>query len=105
MVPAIIDHANGDHIVWESAAILTYLVERFDPNGGFLGTTIEERSTVSQWVNYQVARTIRHFINQKVEFGYRLLLLVPCNSNMLGINSFMMSRTFIPRLKIDIRMA
>ncbi|EMD31025.1 hypothetical protein CERSUDRAFT_127643 [Gelatoporia subvermispora B] len=30
-IPAVIDHHNDDFVVWESAAILTYLAETYDP--------------------------------------------------------------------------
>ncbi|KAF8581449.1 thioredoxin-like protein, partial [Ramaria rubella] len=54
-VPAIIDHTNNDHIVWESGAILLYVAERFDKTGKYAGQTLEERSEVWQWLFYQVS--------------------------------------------------
>ena len=53
-LPAIIDHTNNDYVVWESAAILLYLAERFDPTGKFVGVSLEERSQVWQWLAFQV---------------------------------------------------
>lgn len=53
-VPAIIDHTNNDHIVWESGAILLYLAERFDPAGKYAGKTLDQRSEVWEWLFFQV---------------------------------------------------
>ncbi|KAF8576955.1 glutathione S-transferase [Ramaria rubella] len=53
--PAIIDHTNGDRIVWESGAILLYLAERFDKTGEFIGKTLEDKSDVWMWLFYQVS--------------------------------------------------
>ncbi|KAF8589630.1 glutathione S-transferase [Ramaria rubella] len=54
-VPALIDHTNNDHTVWESGAILLYVAERFDPTHKFLGETLEERSQVWEWLFFQVS--------------------------------------------------
>jgi len=54
-VPAIIDHSNNDHVVWESAAILLYLGERFDPSKKLVGNTLEERSEVWEWLTFQIS--------------------------------------------------
>ncbi|KAF8582363.1 glutathione S-transferase [Ramaria rubella] len=52
-LPALIDHTNNDHIVWESGAILLYVAERFDPTHKLLGKTLEERSQVWEWLFFQ----------------------------------------------------
>ncbi|KAF8583242.1 glutathione S-transferase family protein [Ramaria rubella] len=54
-IPALIDHTNNDHIVWESGAILLYIAERFDPTRRFIGITLEERSQVWEWLFFQVS--------------------------------------------------
>lgn len=35
-IPTIIDHTNNDYSLWESDAILLYLVDRFDKDGKFM---------------------------------------------------------------------
>ncbi|KAF8583245.1 thioredoxin-like protein [Ramaria rubella] len=54
-LPALIDHTNNDHTVWESGAILLYVSERFDPTHKFTGDTLEEHSQVWEWLFYQVS--------------------------------------------------
>ncbi|MBO9667725.1 MAG: glutathione S-transferase N-terminal domain-containing protein [Bdellovibrio sp.] len=53
-IPVIVDRANGrDTAVFESAAILYYLAEQ---NGGrFFGKTLEEKTSVMQWMMFQMS--------------------------------------------------
>lgn len=50
-IPAIVDHDNGDFAVFESGAILIYLAEKF---GKFLPADVKGRSTVMQWLMFQM---------------------------------------------------
>ncbi len=50
-IPAIIDHENGDFVVFESGAILLYLAEK---TGRFLPREAKARSRVIQWLMFQV---------------------------------------------------
>ncbi|KIJ47616.1 hypothetical protein M422DRAFT_163742 [Sphaerobolus stellatus SS14] len=56
-LPALIDHTNNDHIIWESGAILLYVAERFDPTGrhALAGRTLEEKAEVWQWLMFQIS--------------------------------------------------
>ncbi|GJJ09235.1 hypothetical protein Clacol_003457 [Clathrus columnatus] len=54
-VPTIIDHGNNDKTVWESGAILFYLAEKYDTAGKYLGTNIDEKAEVMQWLIFQVS--------------------------------------------------
>jgi glutathione S-transferase len=51
-IPTIIDHDNGDFVVFESGAILMYLAEK---TGKFMAPGIKERSVVVQWLMFQMA--------------------------------------------------
>jgi glutathione S-transferase len=51
-VPAIDD--NG-FLLWESGAILTYLAEKYAPDGTWHGRTLEERAIVNQWLAFQLS--------------------------------------------------
>lgn len=51
-IPAIVDRENGDFAVFESGAILIYLAEK---SGKFLPTDVKGRSTVIQWLMFQMS--------------------------------------------------
>lgn len=50
-IPAIIDHDNGDVVVFESGAILLYLAEK---TGKLLPTNAKERTVAIQWLMFQM---------------------------------------------------
>ncbi|MEP3274940.1 MAG: glutathione S-transferase family protein [Stappiaceae bacterium] len=53
-VPTIVDHTAKDapFVVWESAAILIYIAEKFEK---FLPEAVQDRSTALQWLMFQSA--------------------------------------------------
>ena len=50
-IPAIVDRDNDDFAVFESGAILIYLAEK---TGQFMPTDVKGRSTVMQWLMFQM---------------------------------------------------
>jgi glutathione S-transferase len=56
-IPTLVDRNNNDFPVWESNAILMYLMDRYDNENktGFMGTTSEERAQVMQWLFFQAS--------------------------------------------------
>ncbi|PJZ55591.1 glutathione S-transferase family protein [Leptospira barantonii] len=50
-IPAIIDKDNGDFAIFESGAILIYLAEK---TGKLLPKDVKEKSTVLQWLMFQM---------------------------------------------------
>jgi len=51
-IPAIIDREEGDFAVFESGAILVYLAEK---TGRLFGSDARSRSTIMQWLMFQMA--------------------------------------------------
>ncbi|KAI0746935.1 glutathione S-transferase C-terminal-like protein [Daedaleopsis nitida] len=54
-VPALIDHQNGDFVIWESDAILYYLVERYDKEHKLSVTDANEKAHLLQWLFFQAS--------------------------------------------------
>ena len=54
-IPTLIDHKNGDFIVWESDAILLYLVEKYDTEKRLTVTDEKERYSLIQWLFFQAS--------------------------------------------------
>ncbi|KAI0659471.1 glutathione S-transferase C-terminal-like protein [Cubamyces menziesii] len=52
-IPTLIDHSNNDFVVWESNAILTYLVDKYDPEGKISVKGFEEKIHQLQWLFFQ----------------------------------------------------
>lgn len=51
-IPTLVDHSNDGFVVFESAAILWYLAEKFDR---FLPTQANHRSEAMQWLFFQMS--------------------------------------------------
>ncbi|CCL99910.1 uncharacterized protein FIBRA_01935 [Fibroporia radiculosa] len=54
-IPALIDHGNNDFVVWESCAILVYLVEKYDPTHKISPVDAGEKITQLQWLFFQAS--------------------------------------------------
>ncbi|KAI0659288.1 glutathione S-transferase C-terminal-like protein [Cubamyces menziesii] len=53
--PALVDHSNGDFTIWESDAILLYLVERYDPEHKLSVAEGNDKFTLIQWLFFQAS--------------------------------------------------
>ncbi|TFK49797.1 glutathione S-transferase [Heliocybe sulcata] len=54
-IPAIVDHHNNDFILWESCAILLYIVDRYDTEGKFKYSDPNDQYRVLQWLFFQAS--------------------------------------------------
>jgi len=54
-IPALIDHHNNDFVVWESCAIISYLVEKYDKERKISGKTLEDNALILQWLFFQAS--------------------------------------------------
>ena len=52
-IPTLVDHANGDFVVWESDAIVLYLVDRYDKARRLSVEDENGRAEVVQWLFFQ----------------------------------------------------
>ncbi|KAI0372096.1 glutathione S-transferase C-terminal-like protein [Pilatotrama ljubarskyi] len=52
-VPVLVDHNNNDFTIWESGAILLYLIEKYDPEHKLSVEDPEEHSQLLQWLFFQ----------------------------------------------------
>ncbi|TCD68744.1 Glutathione S-transferase 2 [Steccherinum ochraceum] len=54
-IPTLIDHANGDLVIWESCAIILYLIERYDPEHKISVSDPNEKTQLVQWLFFQAS--------------------------------------------------
>ncbi|KAL7267823.1 hypothetical protein RUND412_009575 [Rhizina undulata] len=54
-VPALIDHNNNDYAIFESGAIVLYLVEKYDTEHTISFKTLEEKGQAWQWLMLQMS--------------------------------------------------
>ena len=54
-IPALIDHKNGDFVLWESDAILLYLTDKYDTEKRLTVTDEKDKYTLLQWVFFQAS--------------------------------------------------
>ncbi|KAF9812618.1 hypothetical protein IEO21_06089 [Rhodonia placenta] len=54
-IPALIDHKNKDFTVWESNAIIVYLVEKYDTAHRISAATPEDKILQLQWLFFQAS--------------------------------------------------
>jgi glutathione S-transferase len=50
-----VDHKRGDFVVWESGAILLYLVKHYDPEYKLWSKDDNEQSNILEWLFFQVS--------------------------------------------------
>ena len=53
--PALIDHANNDFAIWESGAIMEYIVQKYDTEHKFSFESFEERMEALQYLMLQMS--------------------------------------------------
>lgn len=75
-IPAIIDHDNNDHSVWESGAILIYLCQRVGPECPLYSEDFTEQSMICSWLFFQ-ASGHAPMIGQALHFRYFHPELIP----------------------------
>jgi len=54
-IPAIIDHYNNDFVLWESNAIILYLIDKYDPSHKISVSDSREKHLLNQWLFFQAS--------------------------------------------------
>ncbi|KAJ3522270.1 hypothetical protein NM688_g8898 [Phlebia brevispora] len=54
-IPALIDHQNNDFVIWESCAIIYYLVEKYDTQRVLSVDKFEDKMILQQWLFFQAS--------------------------------------------------
>ena len=55
-IPAIVDHDNGDFVLWESNAIIKYLAETYDKENRYnFAAGTKESFEIDQWLYFQAS--------------------------------------------------
>ncbi|KAI0750282.1 glutathione S-transferase [Daedaleopsis nitida] len=54
-IPTLIDHNNDDFVVWESNAIIAYLVDKYDTGHNISCVNPDDRITQLQWLFFQAS--------------------------------------------------
>jgi len=54
-IPTLVDHKNGDFTLWESCAILLYLVDKYDPEHKLSVSSESDKYIQTQWLFFQAS--------------------------------------------------
>ncbi|KAI0090826.1 glutathione S-transferase [Irpex rosettiformis] len=54
-IPTLIDHKNGDFVLWESNAIITYLVDTYDKEHKISAADTKDKYLQLQWLFFQAS--------------------------------------------------
>jgi len=54
-IPTLIDHRNNDFALWESGAIILYLLEKYDPEHRLSVVSPDEKAVLIQWLFFQTS--------------------------------------------------
>lgn len=54
-MPTLIDHHNNDFVIWESGAIIYYLIEKYDTQHKISFEKFEDKALAMQYLIFQVS--------------------------------------------------
>jgi len=54
-MPTLVDHANGNFVIWESGAIILYLVEKYDTEKKLSFEKFESNAIAKQYLMFQMS--------------------------------------------------
>lgn len=68
-LPAMIDHYNNDFSIWESGAIILYLVGKYDPEEKIGFKDFNDNAKAVQWLMFQMSGRLAHFLISRCDAG------------------------------------
>ncbi|KAI5845646.1 glutathione S-transferase [Morchella snyderi] len=70
-MPALIDHSNNDFTIWESGAIVLYLIRKYDSAAHTISfPDLDTDSTATQWLMFQMSAGQGPYFGQYVHFAH-----------------------------------
>ncbi|KAH0605981.1 uncharacterized protein H6S33_004438 [Morchella sextelata] len=75
-MPALVDHSNNDFTVWESGAIILYLVKKYDTAHAISFPDFESDMLATQWLMFQMSGQGPYF-GQYVHFAHSQAEKIP----------------------------
>ncbi|KAJ9157328.1 Glutathione S-transferase [Pleurostoma richardsiae] len=72
-IPAIVDHSNSDFTLWESNAIIEYLVAKYDTTHKLSFSDFNNQQYMRQWLYFQAS-------GQGPYYGQAVWFIKECNS-------------------------
>lgn len=54
-MPTLVDHRNGDFVIWESGAIILYLVGKYDKDNKISFKEFDATATANQYLMFQMS--------------------------------------------------
>lgn len=67
-LPALVDHDNG-LTIWESGAIILYLVGKYDPEEKIGFKNFEDNMKAVQWLMFQMSGRLARFLISRCDAG------------------------------------
>lgn len=68
-LPALVDHNNNDLAIWESGAIILYLVGKYDPEEKMGFKNFEDNMKAVQWLMFQMSGRLACFLISRCDAG------------------------------------
>lgn len=62
-MPTLIDHSNNDFVIWESGAIIQYLVGKYDKEHKISFADFDQNAIANQYLMFQMSGSSLHYFH------------------------------------------